>query len=78
MLLERLEEHLEIKSTINGYVDLKGLSTSAFSYWTYWSSLSMAWLWHQLHGSVTPGLSGTAATVQISVVSSGMNILSNI
>lgn len=28
--LERLEEHLEIKSTMDGYEALKGLSTSVF------------------------------------------------
>lgn len=42
----------------------------------------MSWLWPQLCGSVTPGQfdssSGTAAPLQISVVSFGTNILSNI
>lgn len=67
---------------MDGYEALKGLSTSVFSYWTDWFSCSMSWLWPQLCGSVTPGQfdssSGTAAPRQISVVSFGTNILSNI
>lgn len=58
-LLPDKKSILEIKSTINGYVALKGLSTSVFSYWTYCfpapcpgcGNRSMA-VWFQVYSTV--------------------------